>query len=181
MIHVVKRVERMNPTKSFWHSSQIRRAAPFSVVDQMQHSIGCVRTSLNFARAKFSERMVTLHRVIKPLDPVGAEQLRQRYGILDCNVGALTMMRQHAMRSVAEQHDAAAPPSLHRADFKQTPPNVVRNGGNHFDDSRMPALEGCQRSLMWDRRNPVFVRPRRGPFDHCKKIDVRSRRTQRKM
>src|ERR1700759_5218099 len=109
-IHVVKRVKRMNPTKSFWHSSQIRRATSFSVVVQMQHSIGCVCTSLNFARAKFSERMVTLHRVIKSINPVGAEQLRQRYGILDCNVGALPMVWQHAMRSVAQQHDAATPP-----------------------------------------------------------------------
>jgi hypothetical protein len=55
----------MYPAKSFWDSGQRFGSAINGVVVQMQHGVRRERTALDSSRTSASERLVTLHSLLK--------------------------------------------------------------------------------------------------------------------
>lgn len=140
-----------------------------------------MRASLDHARTSPSQRLILLYRLVKFFDATRLQQFCQGYRVLDCKVGTLAVMRQHSVRGIAHQYDAATLPSPQWPDFEQPPTESVRRGTYHFDNGRVPTLESGGGHVVRDRGDPVFMRPGRWSFDNGKKIYVRSRWTERKV
>jgi hypothetical protein len=130
---------------------------------------------LDDARPGAPQLLVKFHHVIKLFEAARSQQFRQGYRVLNRNVSPLPMMRQHAVRGVAHQHNAAALPGSQGPDREQAPAETVRDRAYHFDNGGMPALEGRNGLLVCHRRNPMLMRPGRWSFDNGEKIDVQSR------
>ena len=94
------------------------------------------------------------------------EAFGERDGVLDRDVRALPVMREHRMRGVAEQDDPAAAPAAQRPRHEQPPAQVMANRVDHFDHRRMPAFEEGERVAGGRLDEPLFrMRP------HVRRVD----------
>ena len=72
--------------------------------------------------------------------PVGAsEDDRQRHAVLDRLVGALSEMRKHGMRGIAEQAQPSLGPAGQRLAVVQRPAKGLLHFAEHFLNARIPA------------------------------------------
>jgi hypothetical protein len=124
----------VNPAKSLWDLSQHCGSAFNGAVRQMQYRVRSTGTTLDDARPGAPQLLVKFHRVIKLFEAARSQQFRQGYRVLNRNVSPLPMMRQHAVRGVAHQHNAAALPGSQGPDREQAPAETVRDRAYHFDN-----------------------------------------------
>ena len=76
------------------------------------------------------------------------------------------------MRGIADWDDVVAVPASRLVDNKQSPALVDPTGADHFDNSRMPALETRERLARSGGSDPAIALPSFRPLDDCKEIDV---------
>ena len=126
---------------------------------------------------------------LQPLDLVGGdggvdarrarlgEAARQHDGVLDGDVGALSVVRDERVRGVAEKHDAAVGPPSQRWPAVQRPAAIEGRSADHLDDGGVPSFEVPEVLVRFGRHRPVVDVPRESL--HQQEVDRRAVATNR--
>ena len=100
------------------------------------------------------------------------EQRRQREGVLDRGVRALSVVGEHPVGGVAEDHHPPTVPAQQGTHGEQRPGDRARGRADHLGDGRVPAAEGGDGQVLVDVGHRAGVQPDLRCLDDREEVHV---------